>query len=70
MEKINDSKSVSSLRDWQTGLDPDPSRAKSSTVSARTSQLEFDAPTNREIPSPEAIQGTFGKGNQQPVRRI
>ena len=29
MEKIHDSQSVSSLRDWQTGLDPDPSGASS-----------------------------------------
>ena len=34
MEKINDSQSVSSLRDWRTGLDPDPSGADSSTVSS------------------------------------
>ena len=33
MEKINDSRSASSLRDRQTGLDPDPSGADSSTVS-------------------------------------
>ena len=58
MEKINDSQSVSSLRDRRTGLDPDPSEADSSPVSGRTSQLEFDSATNREIPSPEAIQAT------------
>ena len=45
MEKINDSQSVSSLRDRQTGLDPDLSRAGSSTVNGRTSQLEFDSAT-------------------------
>ena len=62
MEKINDSQSVSSLRDRRTGLDPDPTWADSSTSSGRTSQLEFNAATNRRIPSHE--------GNKQPVRRI
>ena len=70
MDKINDSRSVNSLRIRQTGLDPDPSGADSSTVSGRTSQLEFDSATNRGIPSPEAIQANSGKGNKQPVRRI
>ena len=70
MEKTNDSQSVSSLRDQLTGLDPDPSGADSSTVSGRTSQLEFDGATNRGIPSPETIQATSGNGNKQPVRRI
>ena len=70
MEKINDSKSVSSLRDHRTGLDPNLSGADSSTVSGPTSQLGFDSATNRGIPSPEAIQATSGKGNEQLVRRI
>ena len=64
MQKINNSKSVSSLRDQQTGLDPNWSGADSSTASCCTSQLEFDSATNREIPSPEAIQATSGKGNK------
>ena len=70
MEKINDSQSVSSLRNRQTGLDPDPSGADSSIVSARTCQLEFDSAANRGIPSPEAIQANSGKCNKLPVRRI
>ena len=32
MEKIDDSQSASSLKDWQTGLDPDLSGAGSSVV--------------------------------------
>ena len=70
MKKINDSQSVSSLRDRQTELDPDPGGADSSTGSGCTSQLEFDSATNRGIPSPEAIQVSSGKGNKQPVWRI
>ena len=70
MEKINDFRSVSSLRSRRTGVDPDPSGADSSIVSGCSSQLEFDSATNRGIPSPEAIQGNSGKGNKQPVRRI
>ena len=70
MEKNNDSQSVSSLRDQQTGLDPDSSGDDSSTVSGCNSQLEFDANNDREIPSPGAIQATSAKGNKQPVRRI
>ena len=69
MEKINNSQSVSSLRDWQTGLESDSSGADSFTVSGHTSQLVYSA-TNRGIPSTEAIQATYGKGNKQPVRRI
>ena len=57
MRKINDSQSVSSPRYLQTGLDPDPSGADSSTVSGLTFQLEFDFDTNRGIPSPETIPG-------------
>ena len=70
MEKINNSQSVSSQRDWQTGLDPDLSRADNFTVSSRTSQLEFDSATNRGIPSPEAIQANSNKCHKQPVTRI
>ena len=70
MEKINDSQSVSSLRDQQTGRDPNLSRAGSSTVNSRTSQLEFDSATNRGISSPEAIQANSDKGNKEPVMRI
>ena len=70
MDKINDSQSVSSLRDRRTGLDPDLSRAGSSTVNGRTSQLEFDSANNRGISSPEAIQSNSDKGNKQPVMRI
>ena len=70
MEKINNSQSVSSLRDQQTGLDLDLRGAESFTVSGRTSQLEFDSANNRGIPSPEAIHTNSGKGNKQPVRRI
>ena len=64
MEKINNSQSVSSLRDRRTGLDPDPSGADSSIVGGRTSHLEFDSATNRGIPSPEAIQANSAKGNK------
>ena len=70
MEKINDSQSVSSLRDTQIGLDPDPSGADSSTLSGCTSQLEFDTATNRGILSPDAIQATSVIDNKQPVRWI
>ena len=70
MEKINDSQSVSCLRNRQTGLDLDLSGADSSTVGGCTFQLEFSPPANRGIPSPEAIQATSGKGNKQPVRWI
>ena len=45
-------------------------RADSSTVRGCTFLLEFDAATNRGIPSLGAIQATSGKGNKQPVRRI
>ena len=65
MEKINDSQSVSSLRNWWTGLDPDPCGDDSSTVSGHTSQLEFNSATNRGIPWTEAIQANSGKGNKQ-----
>ena len=68
--KINDSQSVSSIGNRQTGLDPDPSGADSSTVSGCIFQVEFDTATKRGIPLLEAIQATSGKGNKQPVRRI
>ena len=70
MEKINDSQSVSSVMDLQTGLDPDLIRADSSTVIGRTSQMEFDSATNTGIPLSEAIQANSGESNKQPVRRI
>ena len=70
MEKINDSQSVSSLRNRQTGLDLDPSGTVSSTFSGRTSQQIFGAVTNRGIPLPKAIQAISGKDNKQPVRRV
>ena len=53
---IDDSQSVTSLRDQQPGLDSDSSGADNLTVSGHISQLEFDSATNRRIPSPEAIQ--------------
>ena len=46
MEKINNSQSVSSLRDQRTGLDLDLSGTESFTASGRSSQLEFDSATN------------------------
>ena len=70
MEKINDSQSISTLKDQRTGLGPDPIGADSSTFTGCTFQLEFDSATNRGIPSPEATQANSGKGNKQPVRRI
>ena len=70
MEKINDSKSFSSLRDQRIGLDPDPSGTDSSAVSGCTSQLKFDSASNRGISSTEAVQGNPGKDNTQSVRGI
>ena len=49
MEKINDSQSISSLRDRQIGLNRGPNGADSSIVSGRTSQLEFDSVNTRLI---------------------
>lgn len=63
MEKINDSQSA-------CRLNPDSSGANNSTISGRSSQVDFDAATNREISSAESIQATSGKDNKQPVRRI
>ena len=65
MEKVDDSQYVSSLKDWQSGLDPDMRGAGSSTVSRDISLLDFDSDTNRRIPSPEAIQANSDKGNKQ-----
>ena len=67
MAKINDSQSVSSLRDQQIGLETDPSVADSSAVSGHSFQLEFDLFTNRGTLSPEAIQATSGKDNKQVI---
>ena len=47
MEKINNSQSVSSMRNRRTGLDPDPSGTDSCTVSGCTFQMEFDTATRR-----------------------
>ena len=66
MEKIDDSQSVTSLRDWQNGLDADLSGAGSFTVSRDISLLNFGFDTNRRNPSPEAIQANSDKGNKQP----
>ena len=70
MKKINNSQSVISLRNGRNGLNPNPSGADSSTVSGRTSQLEFDSAICIGILSPEVIQANSGKGNTQPVKRI
>ena len=62
-----------SLRDWQTGLDPDPSGADSLHVSGCTPQLEFDTATgiatNGRIPISEGLQVVSGKGKFQPDNR-
>ena len=62
-----------SLRDWQTGLDPDPSGADSLHASGCTPQLEFDAATsnatNRRIPISEGLQAWSGKGKFLPDNR-
>ena len=62
-----------SLRDRQSGLDPDPSGADSLHVSGCTPQLEFDAAssivTTGRIPISEGLQATFGKGKFQPDNR-
>ena len=54
-----------SLRDRQTGLDPDPSGAESVHVSGCTPQLEFDAATsittNGRFPISEGLQAASGK---------
>ena len=62
-----------SLRDQQTGLDPDPSGAESIHVSGCTPQLELDAAnsitTNEIIPISEGQQAVSGKGKFQPDNR-
>ena len=64
---------ASSLKDRQTGLDPDPSGADSVHVSGCTPQLEFDAATiittNGRIPISEGLQVASGKGKFQPDNR-
>ena len=77
METNNDSNFISgfagSLRDWQTGTDPDPSGADSLHVSGCTSQLEFDAATsiatNGRIPISEGLKAAPGKEKFQPGNR-
>ena len=66
MENNNDLLSVISLRDQQTGMDPDSSGAESLIVSGCTPQLEFDAATNRRTPLLEVPQATFSKVKNQP----
>ena len=66
MDCENDLISVSSLRDRQTGLDPDPSGAVSVTDSSCTPQLEVDTATSRRIPLSEVIQATSSSGNEMP----
>ena len=71
MDTNNDSNFIGgfadSLRDWQTGLDPDPSGAYSIHVSGCTHQLELDAATsvttNGRIPISEGLQAASGKGS-------
>ena len=62
-----------SLRDWQTGQDPDPSGADSIHVSGYTPQLESDTATNittnGRIPISEGLQDASGKGKFQPGNR-
>ena len=77
MDSNNDSNFIGgfagSLRDRQTGLDPDPSGADSLHVSGCTPQLEFDAATNiaidGRIPLSEGLQAASGKGKFQPDNR-
>ena len=62
-----------SLRDWQTGLDPDPSEVDSTHVSGCTPQLNFDASTsittNGRTPISKGLQAASGKGKFQPDNR-
>ena len=77
METSNNSNFIDgfagSLKDRQTGLDPDPSRADSVHVSGCTPQLEFDAATSittdGRIPISEGLQAASGKGKFQPDNR-
>ena len=69
MDTNNDSNFIGgfagSMRDWQTGLDPDASWADSAHVSGCNPQLEFDtatsSTTNRRIPISEGLQAISGK---------
>ena len=60
---------VDSLKDQQTGLDPDPSGDDSVHVSGCTPQLEFDAASsitiNGRIPILEGLQAVSGKAKFQ-----
>ena len=60
---------VDSLRDQETGLDPDPSGADSVLVSRCTPQLEFDAASsitiNGRIPILEGLQAVSSKAKFQ-----
>ena len=64
---------AASLRDQQTGLDPDPIEADSTHFSGCTPQLEFDAATsittNGTILISEGLQAASGKGKFQPDNR-
>ena len=62
-----------SLRDQQTGQDPDPSGTDSLHVSGCTHQLEFDTTTsiatNGRVPVSEGLHVASGKGKFQPDNR-
>ena len=62
-----------SLRDWQTGLDPDPSGTDSIHVSGCTPHLELDGATsittNGRIPISKGLKAASGKGKFQPDNR-
>ena len=62
-----------SVRDLQTGLDPDPSGADSLHVSGCTPQVEFDTATsiatNERIPISEGVKAASGKGKFRPEKR-
>ena len=62
-----------SLRDWQTGLDPNPAGADSLHVSGCTCHLEFDAATsiatNGRFPVSDGVKTASGKGKFQPENR-
>ena len=65
----NNRDSVSNLRDWQTGLDPDTGWADSPTVSSFTFQLEFDTTTNTRTPLPICSSATSGRGEKQQSKK-
>ena len=77
MDTNNDSNFISgfagSLRDWPTGLDPDPNGADSLHVIGCTPQLEFDTATsiasNGRILISEGLQAAYHKGKFQPDNR-